>query len=475
MRLDRRSLINSDRLSFFFSCPQVQANMATPWHLMVHGAANKAKFQMVMMWMGGPWLMSEEHPDTNVHYHAIVWTDRDPKAVQNKMTNTFPGRSNKMSKRVTDVEAVERYVCKGPKDLPYKHDPPVIVSRLGDKYTDALVEQRWNEFWEEWVRRFGPPGKPKRRGVVDEVTAMMTERGLPFTSLNCVKAVESYVVEKRTMYNDFQMVCYAKMVLARNSRAGRMALIGDLVAKMPKFISDEGVEDNLLCLAPLQHAWNEEKGPSPAGSPSEEAADDGEAVEHPEHGAFVQEELCVLHGDGECSVRSVPELHERSTEPGGERHRVQCPVRPVQDHVLCDEVLASHRSLSADSELSELPEAVLDPRLQRPNDPEPAGDEGARGSQDCHLEAGPSSVDEVQAESADSADLHWRWYKQLHPGVRAVDRHGQHRSRALRVQVEHRRSDQHQLQGGHRDHRVLPVQESKVDWKHYHPARNWDD
>lgn len=82
----------------------------------------------------------------NPHIHAILETTKTLKAVRSSFVRAFPNCSGNKGYSLKqcndDWAAYVRYICKGTKDV-----APVIWTRCGLDYTDAVIQASWEKYW----------------------------------------------------------------------------------------------------------------------------------------------------------------------------------------------------------------------------------------------------------------------------------------------------------------------------------------
>lgn len=437
------------------------------------GQSRLERLRDVLNWCEGPYLVTKELGENgdNPHFHAVVYTAKEDKQVRNKCTKGIGGGNKVFScKKAPEPKRMEQYICKGTRE-----EPPVVAARQGIEYTDEYIKGKWEAYWVEHslVER-GRGGAAKARGSIPEqVQAEMEARNMQFTSRNVLKVTERIIVKTRSMYNPFQVLGYCRTVIARNNPKLRKVMFDELLGKLPmeperEFFSDDELDpledpdpveshaDEAYCEDVYVEARQAEDGTSDAWEAGEQS---GSPVP--------PERQCADDDHRERGVCPVPAGDQHPVGVHPELHGAHSVVRPVQDRLRDSEVLPDCGPVGADGGELSVSSAVLGEGQERPDSPESGADEGAQRSEDRRVASRPTRGAQVQAQPAHPA-VPKRRHKRVHPRVEPVDQHGRSDSTVLHVEVEHRQSDEHELQGGRGDHRVHVIQERDLgDWRMY--------
>lgn len=122
--------------------------VSNSYALRVDGEDSVALAELLHM-LGSYFIVREVAGADNVHMHAVIVTDKDIKAVRNKITRStsFAGKTGNgwySLTKVDDLDKYHRYLCKG-------IDPdvgPEVVGRQGVQYTDDWVASCHGKYWE---------------------------------------------------------------------------------------------------------------------------------------------------------------------------------------------------------------------------------------------------------------------------------------------------------------------------------------
>jgi len=186
--------------------------------------------------IGGAYLVVREHA-TNMHYHAIVYSDKTDAATRSTLTNhkVFKGAGNPVFsvKNATKGGSTELkallYICKGDSEHPHpKGGPPEVVARKGLQFTDEAIKKYHDQYWavSEKTRT------SKDLSFPQQIENYMKINNMEFTEENCVDAALTLTLESKTTLNEFFITGAVKFVMAKSKRAYRQAIKESILMKV---------------------------------------------------------------------------------------------------------------------------------------------------------------------------------------------------------------------------------------------------
>lgn len=127
---------------------------------------------------GGAYLIVREGGDENPHVHVIMESDREIRILRQdlkRQLSWLAGNGDYSMATVRDTDKYERYCCKGD-----ENSPPLVVARMGVRYSDSFLEERRNQYWQE---QKDYKARQKRKGlhsatIVEKVEEVCKKEGI---------------------------------------------------------------------------------------------------------------------------------------------------------------------------------------------------------------------------------------------------------------------------------------------------------
>lgn len=178
----------------------------------------------IAAWCGGldgAYYMAKETEASRVHYQGWVVTRLKDVTLRLRIKKAFPGAVGNKGYSMTeckDVDAYQRYCCKGTRE-----SPPELVAARGVEYTAEWVAAQWEAFWRD-ERSTGYELK-KAKQSADEVVWERVEKLDKVTPRHVLTVIVDVYTGVGKKFDMFQLKRFCNVIMSRYDKEFRKRLV----------------------------------------------------------------------------------------------------------------------------------------------------------------------------------------------------------------------------------------------------------